>query len=119
MTGGTPMISRRALAFGLAGFPWISGALPGLAQTAAEAEPVFSQLIYPPIEALDDPVPFGYQPATQEQIRRAADIISQTPKGPRPIDIAQSFVDRFFEKEPKLISQWPAPESWNPLVVEF
>jgi uncharacterized protein (TIGR02594 family) len=113
------MITRRKLILGLAGYPLIGGVLPALGQTAEEADLTFDQLIYPPIEALDDPQPFGYKPATEAQKKRAKEIVDGTPKGPRPIDIAQSFVDRFYAKEPEAISQWPAPANWNPLIVDF
>jgi uncharacterized protein (TIGR02594 family) len=33
--------------------------------------------------------------------------------------VAQSFTDRFFINDPELIEQWPAPASWNPLIVHF
>jgi uncharacterized protein (TIGR02594 family) len=112
----SPMITRRAAAFGIAG----SVVLLRSARLAAEDAPEpFNQLIYPPIEALDNPEPFGYQPATEDEINKAKLISEQTPKGPRPIDIAQSFVDRFYKSELNAISQWPAPSHWNPLIVEF
>jgi len=83
-----------------------------------EAGPL-DQLIYPPFGAIDAPQPFGYKPPTEKEKQRAEDIIKSTPKGPAPIDIAKSFFDRFYTTDPKTISQWPAPEAWNPLIVQF
>jgi hypothetical protein len=113
------MITRRNLTQGLAAYPLIGCVLPAFGQPAEDADLTFDQLIYPPIEALDDPQPFGYKPATEAQKKRAREIVDGTPKGPRPIDIAQSFVDSFYAKEPDAISQWPAPANWNPLIVDF
>lgn len=98
--------------------PFLVGARAAAGQPA-EAEEYFDQLIYPPIEALDDPQPFGVKPPTQDEVKKATLIIDQTVKGPRPIDVAQSFVDRFYDNDPSAISQWPAPSHWNPLIVKF
>lgn len=89
-----------------------------LASSAEEISP-FDQLIYPPIESLDDPEVFGYSPPTQAQRDKAREIVAATKRGPTPVDIAQSVVDRFFKQDPEAISQWPAPAAWNPLIVEF
>ena len=112
------MIARRKVALALAGFPLVLASRASWSQHE-QVYDSFVQLIYPPIEAIDNPQPFGYERATQAEIDRAKLIIAQTVQGPRPIDIAQSFVDRFFKTAPDLISQWPAPAHWNPLVVEF
>lgn len=112
------MISRRNLALGLIGYHRLLVQLAE-GQAAGQEPATFDQLVYPPIEALDNPQPFGYEPATEAQKKKARDIADSTPKGPRPIDIAQSFVQRFSVKDPDAISQWPAPASWNPLIVEF
>jgi uncharacterized protein (TIGR02594 family) len=58
-------------------------------------------------------------PPSGEQNKRVDKIIDETPSGPRPIDIAQSFIDRFYATDPNIISQWPAPQPWNPLIVRF
>ena len=76
-------------------------------------------LAWPPFESLNPKVPFGYNKPTADQIKRADEIINSCPKGPRPIDVAQWFVDNFYEKEPLVISQWPKPAAWNPLIVDF
>jgi uncharacterized protein (TIGR02594 family) len=90
-----------------------------MGQIGNNARYAFDQLIFPPLDALDAPEPFGYATPTEEQKKKVSRIISTTPKGPRPVDIAQSFVDRFYKEDPEAISQWPAPASWNPLVAEF
>jgi uncharacterized protein (TIGR02594 family) len=107
-------ISRRAITWGLA-----AGLVPFDIGHATETHYLFDQLTFPPIEALDNPIPFGYEPATAEQKEKSASIVRTTPKGPTPIAIAQSFVDRFSKDDPEAISQWPAPASWNPLIVDF
>lgn len=112
------MFTRRAMVAGMACTPLMITAQVAAAQTA-EIEDSFDQLIYPPIEAIDDPQPFGYKPASQDEINKAKLIIDQTINGPRPIDVAQSFVDRFYVSDPSAISQWPAPAHWNPLIVDF
>lgn len=115
------MTSRRRVIAGLISTPIFLRGQPVLAQQPPP-EPVpdsFDQLIYPPTDAIFAPERFGYLKPTQEQRERIRKIISETPKGPTPLAIAQSFVERFATSEPDLISQWPAPETWNPLIVEF
>jgi uncharacterized protein (TIGR02594 family) len=111
-------ISRRAITWALAAGLVPFDILPIIAH-ASETRHSFDQLTFPPIEALDNPTQFGYEPATEEQKESSASIVRTTPKGPTPIAIAQSFVDRFSNDDPEAISQWPAPASWNPLIVEF
>jgi uncharacterized protein (TIGR02594 family) len=116
------MISRRELSAVLVAAPYVFHS--GLVR-ADENDPVvgqdlrFEQLTMPTIESLDDSALFGYAPATAAQREKAQKIIDSTPKGPRPFDIAKSFIDRFAKSDPDAISQWPAPKSWNPLVKEF
>jgi uncharacterized protein (TIGR02594 family) len=107
------------MALGLVTYPALVGAFLANSQTSRTDEESFDQLVYPPLETLENPELFGYKPATEAQKRKAQEIVDGTPKGPKPIDIAQSLVDRFYDKEPDAISQWPAPASWNPLIVEF
>jgi uncharacterized protein (TIGR02594 family) len=106
------MISRRALISGLMTCPMF------LAAGQNDDEPIY-ELTYPPFDALTNPETFGYKTASEEEKEKARDIINGTPSGPRPIEVAQSFVDRLYIRDPRAISQWPAPESWNPLIVEF
>jgi uncharacterized protein (TIGR02594 family) len=113
------MITRRTIAIGLVAYPTLFNVRCAVAQTVEPTEDEFIQLTFPPIEALDAPEPFGFKPASQAQKDKAKEIEGATPTGPHPIDIAQSFVDRFYERDPEAISQWPAPASWNPLVVDF
>ena len=63
--------------------------------------------------------PFGSHPASQKEKERADNIITNTPTGPRPIDVAQSLYDRFYKTDPHAISEWPANEAWNPLIARF
>jgi uncharacterized protein (TIGR02594 family) len=109
------MISRRAIALGLLTYPVVLSSRQVL-QGNGEID---YELTYPPFDALTDPQSLGYAEATEDQKAKARDIIGATPFGPRPIEIAESFVTRFFTTSPKLISQWPAPDAWNPLVKEF
>jgi uncharacterized protein (TIGR02594 family) len=88
-------------------------------QPDAKVEGLSYQLVYPSIESLDRPQPFGYKPASEAQKQRAKEAVAATPKGPTPIDVARSFIERYYDKEPEVISQWPAPDAWNPLLVEF
>jgi uncharacterized protein (TIGR02594 family) len=110
------MISRRTAMLGLISSPILASAKSGFEELTRAT---FDQLTYPPFEALAAPELFGYKPATDEQKAKADEIVRTTPKGPKPLDIAQSFIDRFYKADPEAISQWPAPSSWNPLIVEF
>ena len=113
------MITRRSIAFGLVTCPALITSLPIASQTIGSAEEPFDQLIYPPIDDVDNGQPFGYRPATEAQKKKAAEISDAAPKGPTPVDIAQSFVDRFYKKDPEAITQWPVPAWWNPLMLHF
>lgn len=113
------MISRREFSLGLASLAIVISDL-SIADTISDDLAIsFDQLVYPPFEALDAPAEFGYKEPDAAAKAKAADIIKQSPKGPKPIDVAQSFVDRFYKTDPEAISQWPAPAAWNPLIVEF
>lgn len=118
--GGTVMISRRNLVVGAAASSLLisTPVTRVLADEGDESSP-FDQLIYPPFGAIDAPSKFGYSPPTRGERQRADDIIKATPSGPTPLAVARSFVDRFYVADPNAISQWPAPASWNPLVVSF
>ncbi|CAE6938330.1 hypothetical protein R69608_05085 [Paraburkholderia nemoris] len=74
---------------------------------------------YPPFEAIRQPGLMGLLPPSEDQRKHCDAIIAGTPTGPRPIDIAQSFIDRFYKNDPRSISQWPSPQPWNPLIVHF
>jgi uncharacterized protein (TIGR02594 family) len=109
------------MAFGLVAAPAILRNVPLAAQETASGDVMedFDQLIYPPFGAIGAPEKFGYTKPSKEQIERVAKIINETPEGPHPLAIARSFTQRFTDKEPRVISQWPAPDAWNPLIVEF
>lgn len=92
----------------------------GLKVSHAQEQPIdFEQLIFPPIEAIDNPEPFGFNRPNAEEREKAQEVIRTTPKGPKPIDVAESFITRYYANDKKAISQWPPPNSWNPLIVEF
>jgi uncharacterized protein (TIGR02594 family) len=116
------MISRRTINFSMLATPLV---LRSRMAYADEADPVvgqdipFQQLAFPPIDSIDNEEPFGYSPPTEAQRSKAADIINATPKGPTAFDVAKSFITRFAKSDPDAISQWPAPQAWNPLVKEF
>ena len=112
------MISRRSVTASIAGSSALA-LFPAWAQPSPATEASFDQLTYPPFETIGRPELFGYVPATAEQKQKAADVVRTTPNGPTPIAIVQSFIDRFYAKDPDVISQWPAPKEWNPLVVTF
>jgi uncharacterized protein (TIGR02594 family) len=112
------VISRRSMNAGLmAASVSVFNPIAG-AQSEPEELP-FTQLNYPPFDALDAPQKFGLNEPTQAQKAKVSQIIQSTPRGPRPYDVARSFVDRFYGKDPEVISQWPRPAAWNPLIVEF
>lgn len=130
------MINRRALISGIAGTTLLLRGLPTWAQEMSRAEALTSpasgvdssnapldesltQLEYPPFTMLDGATLFGKGMPSSLDIKRVKDIVDATPKGPTPIAIAQSFVDRFYDSNARAISQWPTPAAWNPLIVEF
>jgi uncharacterized protein (TIGR02594 family) len=112
------MISRRyfirALAT-LAAYP----ALGSCAPENRDVQPVLSQLLFPDLATINEHRSRGESQPTDAQVQRAKQIIAATPVGPTPLDVAQSFIDRFGNSEPDIISQWPTPDAWNPLIVEF
>lgn len=110
------MITRRALVALIAAFPVLKSEVVLARKTGRE---VILQLQYPP------PKPASRTPSARRgkpivaQIKHAREVIDLTPVGPRPIDIAQSFVDRYFDARPAVISQPPPPAPMNPLIAEF
>jgi uncharacterized protein (TIGR02594 family) len=113
------MITRRTLTWVLGSSAiWASGL--GKADTVTDHLSLpLEDLLYPPFEALTAPKEFGYKEPSKEDKDMAEVVIKETPRGPTAIAIMQSFIKRYYETNPKLISQWPTPEPWNPLVVEF
>lgn len=92
---------------------------PALAQSDDESEII--GLTWPPLELLDPAHRelFGYNKATADQEAKATLMLQKAPKGPNAIDVAQYFVDTYYQSDPEAISQWPAPANWNPLIVDF
>lgn len=111
------MITRRNLSLGALCTALVSNV--GSSAQTVDPDQLLEEVTYPSFDALDGRRPFGYDPASQEEIDIAEQIVARTVLGPRPIDIAQSFVDRFYREHPNWISQWPYPGHWNPLVVKF
>lgn len=113
------MVSRREATAGMlvAGSSFFTGR-PSWGASTDEDAPFF-QLTFPLVDSIQSPQKFGYKEPDEKQKAKAAEMVRTTPKGPRPLDIAQSFVDRFYASDPESISQWPEPSAWNPLVVEF
>jgi len=130
---GIIMINRRTLIAGVVGSPLLIRGIPACAQEApgipgaanasaqvdGPLDESLTQLEYPPLALLDTAKPFGNKPPPPSELARAKDVVNATPNGPTPVAIAQSFVDRFFASNPRVISQWPKPDAWNPLIVEF
>ncbi|MEZ2128841.1 MULTISPECIES: CHAP domain-containing protein [unclassified Sinorhizobium] len=110
------MLTRRALVALIAAFPVLKSEVVLARKTGRE---VILQLQYPP------PKPASRKPSAKRlkpikaEIKHAREAIDLTPVGPRPIDIAQSFVDRYFDARPAIISQLPPPAPLNPLIAEF
>jgi hypothetical protein len=116
------VLSRRLFVVGTAAFPIGVAAIPIVANLSALADPVsdalaipFDELAYPPLEALTAPQPFGILEPDANAKAKAGEIIKATPKGPTPIDIAQSFVDRFFSTDPEAISQMARARRLEPI----
>ena len=112
------MISRRSILGGLGAVYFAANTGGVFALPSADSMADFAAFQWPPFSALDVLGKLGTTPPSQAEIDAANDIIRTTPMGPAPLDVAQSFVDRYRFK-PRLISQWPRPDHWNPLIVEF
>nr|WP_199043501.1 CHAP domain-containing protein [Dyella sp. ASV24] len=123
------MVSRRQFIAGTATASILS--MLGLKLRAADIplDETFAQLAYSPLSDVQV-TPHGVSshsgnhvegtsPPPSDVVSQTADIIKATPVGPHPIDVAQSFVIRFYADQPALISQWPDPKPWNPLIVDF
>lgn len=113
------MITRRLFSTALLCLPAVLTASGALAK--GRNRQVIFQLSYPPAAGPDASGQGRVMAArpTPAQVRRATEIISNTPDGPRAIDIAQTFIDRFYDREPALISEWSAPAPHNPLIRRF
>ncbi|TCR89816.1 CHAP domain-containing protein [Rhizobium sp. BK376] len=110
------MLNRRTFVLDFAA---AMAGIPGYAVAQKLGRENIVQLQYPP------PSPSQNLPHQERRKPSAAEIlfaraiVSRTPYGPRPIDIAQSFVDRFSRANPAAISQPSPPAAPNPLISEF
>jgi uncharacterized protein (TIGR02594 family) len=111
------MITRREFAAGLLSLPVLLEATESLAKPRRRE--IIFLLQYPPVGRVSETRSGSNPKPTAEQVRIANEIIAGMPTGPRPVDIAQTFVDRFYDKNPALISQKPAPAARNPLIGKF
>jgi uncharacterized protein (TIGR02594 family) len=116
------MISRRQMGMAILAAPMIIRAKSGFAQDIQNVigeDQEFIQLDLPSIASLDGSTKYGYFQPTEAQKLKAAKVLSEAKKGPTPFAIAKDLVDRYYATDPDMISQWPAPQSWNPVVKDF
>ena len=77
------------------------------------------EIEFPPFEMIDPISQFGrYEPDLAIK-KRAEEAWNSAPKGPKPISIADYFIDSFSTWSPDVITQWPQDDYWNPVIVEF
>ncbi len=114
------MLSRRILlgsAPVAAVFPAASRAQP-FTDVIGETVPV-QEFDSPGTRTLTPQQPFGTKRPSDDVIKKVDDVLKTWPAGPRPIDIAQAFIDRYSATDPAFIAQTPRPDPWNPLIVRF
>src|SRR4029079_4666483 len=111
------MIARRAFTSALLAVP--IALVAERAYSGKRGREVIEALAYPPVRHYGSLAGRGRSAPTARQRERANTIVKTMPFGPRPIDIAQSFVDRFYHSEPEIISQPPPPAALNPLISRF
>ncbi|WP_158282442.1 CHAP domain-containing protein [Azospirillum sp. TSO5] len=112
------MISRRAFTIAAATLPVLNAAkVWAIEEGAPVAE--LDDLTYPSFDIINPVNQFGRAEPDEQQKEKAKRIWTAAPKGPRPIDVVNYFIDNFNQADPEAISQWPNAEAWNPLVVEF
>ena len=111
------MIARRAFASSLLTLP--IAMMTNRAWAQKRHREIVYALEYPPVRDRSGHNDRASSAPTSSQIERANAIVKTMPRGPRPIDIAQSFVDRFYYSEPEIISQLPPPAALNPLISRF
>lgn len=112
----TSMITRRTLVGLIAALPALK---PDVLLARRAGREIILQLQYPPPRPASGKMTAKRTKAVMADVKQAHDIIDLTPTGPRPIDIAQSFVDRYSRTKPAVISQPPPPAPVNPLISEF
>ncbi|WFU05067.1 CHAP domain-containing protein (plasmid) [Rhizobium sp. CB3171] len=110
------MITRRVLLAMVATVPVLKSELAFGGKTGRET---IVQLQYPPPLVTIPERRMRRSAPTPMEIEQTRDALALTPTGPRPIDIAQSFIDRYYERKPSVISQRPPPAALNPLIAEF
>jgi uncharacterized protein (TIGR02594 family) len=114
------MLNRRTLILHtFAASSFVGASRPAVALASSDDDELLTPTDSLPISDLTKKQPFGSHPASREEIAKADAIVANTPTGPRPVDIAQSFVTRFYATDPHAISEWPKAESWNPLIAHF
>lgn len=111
------MIARRAFASAMLALPIALAAERAFARKRGRE--VIDALAYPPVHDHGSFDIVRRRATTARQRERADTIVKAIPFGPRPIDIAQSFVDRFYHSEPETISQAAPPAALNPLISRF
>jgi uncharacterized protein (TIGR02594 family) len=113
------MLSRRDL---IVNIFTATACLPTHAMARRLGRENISELQYPPpapAHGMARGNPGNRGKPSPSDLRLARAIIDQTPHGPRAIDIAQSFVDRFSQANPAAISQRSPPAPPNPLIAVF
>ncbi|MEF0942670.1 CHAP domain-containing protein [Rhizobium sp. BR 362] len=100
----------------IAGLPALRSEIALGAKTGRET---IVQLQYPPPRIATPERRVRRSAPTPTEIKQTREVLASTPTGPRPIDVAQSFIDRYFEHKPAVISQQPPPAPLNPLIAEF
>jgi uncharacterized protein (TIGR02594 family) len=103
------LLSLGALAASLES-PLARGAAAG-----GDGAPLFEDLEYP--KNLFGDAVLGVQPPGRLQKERARELLDLVPRGPTPFAVASSFLKP--PMEAKYTEQWPMPEPWNPMIVEF
>ncbi len=111
------MLTRRAVMIGMA---FSMSARPSL----AKRREVITFLQIPPLRVVSPSIiradgGVTYSEPTRRQVARTREILESMPRGPRPVDIAQAFVDRYYRQDPSAITQLPPPGPRNPLISEF
>lgn len=110
------MLSRRDLILNIVA---ASACLPTHAIARRLGRENIAELQYPPPAPLNGTASANRSKPSSNDLRLARAIIDQTPHGPRAIDIAQSFVDRYARANPAAISQRSPPAPANPLIAAF
>jgi uncharacterized protein (TIGR02594 family) len=116
LPGEEIVISRRVFTASLVSSPLLFAARTHAIEEDTPVDTI-EDLEYPSFDVIDPVKQFGA--SVPSEAAKAKAIWSGAPKGPKPIDVANYFIDNFAESDPDAISQWPRADAWNPLVVEF